>query len=119
MGWMLGQILLAVFGIGLCVVAPERIGFLPGSDQAVVAACWFRSFQLFVVPLCLLALRVWGRWIFWLSALWTGWLSVCAVRMGISVTDWYGDWTSGVAVAFSGVLALSPLMASLRRLSGR
>lgn len=114
------QLLLAALGVGLALVAPERLGFLVGAVNHGVLKLWFDSFRLFAIPICLFVVSMWARrTAVAVSLLWGVWLTICAVRMGLTTEAWYADWQAGIVVSVSGVLALAMVVFSAIRLTKR
>lgn len=114
------QLLLTALGVGLTLVAPERLGFLTGAASHGALKIWFDSFQLFAIPICLLVVSMWAKkTAIALSLLWGIWLTICAVRMGLTNEAWYGDWQAGIVVSVSGILALAMVVFSAIRLTKR
>lgn len=114
------QLLLTGLGVGLTLVSPESLGFLTGAATRGALRVWLGSFQLFAVPVCLFVVSMWARkGALFASLLWGGWLTICAVRMGLASEAWYADWQAGIAVSLSGVLALSLVVFSAIRLTAK
>jgi len=105
----IAHILLIIFGAGLSVISPEKLGFAFASGGAEgTARWWMQSFQLFAIPMCLVIVQFWAaRLAAAFGLVWGLWLVFWATGMGFSDGSWLSDWPAGIVVGFSGVLGLS------------
>lgn len=107
---LLAETALAALGVAMVLVPPSRMGFLPGAFEVGAVALWAKSFQTFIVPLCLIVISIWGKkakyLARWVAVAWGVWLCLCSVRIGMASEQWYAGWEAGIVVSVALLLAL-------------